>query len=258
MTSLNVNSEDDEQFYQANFTQLNNERTRLIDNNTSKRTHENNAYKNCPTCKGTGRIKQNEQNKLIALIPLSDSRLKPKRLWIWILITFLLCFIASFGIYFFLSPRSIDIKSIYQNVKPYNITYIRDTNSTTVGLIIDFNEKYSITNKNFYSVHMKNVTLQLNRNSRVTLPKLSYRKNVEIGARQNQTINVKVKYILYTLNDPYVQLCINEVLNDLFTLVSTYFSFSTLWNNDERYFIDSMQYIYCSNTSVQNPFINSA
>nr|AAH53198.1 Zgc:64013 protein [Danio rerio] len=33
----------------------------------------------CPTCQGTGRIPRNQENQLVALIPYSDQRLKPRR-----------------------------------------------------------------------------------------------------------------------------------------------------------------------------------
>ena len=36
--------------------------------------------KPCPTCKGSGKVDREQENQLIALIPLSDRRLKPKRM----------------------------------------------------------------------------------------------------------------------------------------------------------------------------------
>ncbi len=36
---------------------------------------------------GTGRIIKDEEHKLVALIPLDDNRLKPKRIWLWITTT---------------------------------------------------------------------------------------------------------------------------------------------------------------------------
>ena len=165
--------------------------------------------------------------------------------------TFLLCLIISFAVFFFLLPRSIQITSQQTHIRPYNLTYIRDlSNSSTTGVIILFEETYMVKNHNFYSVTMKNLTLQLNRNSRVSLPQLSYKQNMRVSARGSETIHIKIKYSLYTLYDPYVDLCINNVISDLFTMVSTYFSFSTLWTSDQRFIVDTMQYIYCSNQSV--------
>ena len=159
---------------------------------------------------------------------------------------------AEIAIFFFLSPRSIKITNSSTHIKPYNITYIQAHNGTSaiIGIILDFEESFSIENPNFYTVYMRNVSLQLNRNSRILLPKLSYTKGLPIERRGNDTFQLKVKYTLSILNDPYVQLCINNIIDDLFTLVSSAFSFSTLWSNDETYMTESMQYLFCTNNSA--------
>jgi hypothetical protein len=141
------------------------------------------------------------------------------------------------------------VTSYSTRIKPYNITYLYDETHQTEGMILEFEERFNIDNKNYYSVSLRNITLELNRNSRVVLPKLSYTKDTLILPRSNDTVSVKVKYVLYVLDDPYIRFCIENDITDLFTFVSTYFSFSTLWNSDERYFVDSMQYIYCVNSS---------
>jgi hypothetical protein len=35
----------------------------------------------CPTCRGTGRLPRGQNEELVALIPYSDKRLKPRRRW---------------------------------------------------------------------------------------------------------------------------------------------------------------------------------
>lgn len=151
---------------------------------------------------------------------------------------------------FLLAPRSVLIKNDSTNLKPYDYTYIKDKNTTIIGIILYFDEQYEIVNLNYYAVRMNNLTLQLNRNSYVSLPKLNYLKNVQIPARSSLILDVKVKYILYTLNDPYAGLCINGVLNDLFTLITTSFSFSTLWNSDYLVSMNQVQYLSCSNKTL--------
>ncbi|RNA30055.1 transmembrane protein -like [Brachionus plicatilis] len=209
-----------------------------------------NREKKCPTCKGTGKIYQEEENKLVALIPVSDNRLKPKRIWLWMLLTLSICIVIVILLVFWLSPRKIIISAVKSDVYPYNFTLITDKNSTTLGIILEFEEVFRIKNENYFSVSLKNLSLQLNRNSHITLPKISYTKDFVLPSRANVDFSVFVKYIMYSLNDPYAGLCITGVLNNLFCLISSSFTFSTLWDSSMLQDTSRIQYIYCSNKTL--------
>lgn len=210
--------------------------------------------KKCPTCQGSGKINLNEEHKLVALIPLSDSRLQPKtkRILLWIICTIILCGLISALSTYLLAPRAIIITNDTINVKPYNITYI--FNSTDIiGLAISFNEQYVIKNNNFYPLNMINLTLELTRINIVTEPDLTYNQNELISPLSSVTINVKVKYIMYKTDDAYTDLCIKNKIHDLFTLISTTFSFSAIWNSYQESHLKSIQYISC-NINNNNKF----
>jgi hypothetical protein len=205
----------------------------------------------CPTCNGTGKVNKNE-NKLVALIPVDDSRLKPKRIWLWIILTIILCGSLATLLTFLLVPRAITVSNDIVNVKPYNITYLTGQNSTRIiGMAILFNEQYVIQNSNFYNIKMSNLTLELTRINVVTEPELIYNQNEPIPPRSSVTINVKVKYIMYKEDDPYAELCINNIINQLFTLITTTFSFSAIWNTYQESHLKSIQYLTCS-SSISN------
>lgn len=166
--------------------------------------------------------------------------------------TIALCFLTVSLLTFLLAPRSISIKNGLTNLKPDNLSIIYDHNSTIIGMILYFDEIYTVENNNFYSIKLNTLSLQLNRNSHLIMPMISYKNDETIGPRVTKQVEVKVKYIMYTLNDPYASLCIRGVLNELFTLVSSSFSFSTLWTNNEQDAISNVQYIYCSNSSISS------
>lgn len=68
------------------------------------------VHETCPTCKGKGKIAKDalRHDELIALIPVKDQRLKPKRTKLIIGLTVLVT-AASLGlIIFFLFPRGMD------------------------------------------------------------------------------------------------------------------------------------------------------
>eukprot|EP00730_Choanoeca_flexa_P014411 TRINITY_DN6292_c0_g1_i2.p1 TRINITY_DN6292_c0_g1~~TRINITY_DN6292_c0_g1_i2.p1 ORF type:complete len:354 (+),score=66.73 TRINITY_DN6292_c0_g1_i2:151-1212(+) len=73
------------------------------------------VHDTCPTCKGKGKIQRDalNDNELVALIPLGDKRLKPRRTKTIVLSTVLLTACVLGFIIFFLYPRpvSIEVKS---------------------------------------------------------------------------------------------------------------------------------------------------
>uniref|UniRef100_A0AC34F834 Transmembrane protein 106A n=1 Tax=Panagrolaimus sp. ES5 TaxID=591445 RepID=A0AC34F834_9BILA len=61
----------------------------------------------CPSCHGSGRIPKELEETLVALIPMSDDRLKPKKTVMYVTFGVLACvIIAAFIIYVFL-PRTV-------------------------------------------------------------------------------------------------------------------------------------------------------
>ena len=153
---------------------------------------------------------------------------------------------------YLIAPRSVAVVNNLVNIQPYNITPIQDTSGQTIGITLYFEEQFNIKNDNFYDIKMRNLTLQINRNSHVTLPKILYTKDLTITRRTSIVLVVKVKYMMYSMidqNDPYADLCVKGVINELFSLISTSFAFSTLWTNNEQAYINNVQYIFCKNTS---------
>jgi LEA14-like dessication related protein len=199
----------------------------------------------CPTCKGSGRIRRDQEDALVALIPVSDSRLKPKRIWLWVLITFVVCIIVSSVLIALLAPREISIKNDLTLLKPKNVSLLKGPSNDTIGLQINFTTQYDIYNENYFDIKLRNILFDINRNGDVTRPSISYEKNFTIEARKNISFSIHVSYAMYTDDDPYAQLCITHTINNLFSLITSTFTFSTLWSSNQQFRIDSMQYIVC-------------
>ncbi|TNN37576.1 Transmembrane protein 106B [Liparis tanakae] len=80
----------------------------------------------CPTCQGTGRIPSGQVNELVALIPYSDQRLRPQRTKLYVVLSVVLCLLASSLVAFFLFPRSVvvvddGIHSVTVRINPSNM-----------------------------------------------------------------------------------------------------------------------------------------
>ncbi|XP_029444836.1 transmembrane protein 106B [Rhinatrema bivittatum] len=109
----------------------------------------------CPTCQGTGRIPRGQENQLVALIPYSDQRLRPRRTKLYVSVSVAACLLFCGLALFFLFPRSIDVqyvgvKSVYMSKdQVYHFIYLNITNLL------------NITNNNYYSVNVANIIGQV-------------------------------------------------------------------------------------------------
>ncbi|XP_043995061.1 transmembrane protein 106B-like isoform X2 [Gambusia affinis] len=109
----------------------------------------------CPTCQGTGRIPRDKENQLVALIPYSDQRLRPRRTKLYVSASVVLCLLLSSLAVFFLFPRSIDVSSV--GVKSVYVSYDLDRHIVYLNITNTLN----ITNNNYYSVEVANITAQI-------------------------------------------------------------------------------------------------
>uniref|UniRef100_UPI00358EDC74 transmembrane protein 106B-like n=1 Tax=Myxine glutinosa TaxID=7769 RepID=UPI00358EDC74 len=106
----------------------------------------------CPTCQGTGRIPREQENQLVALIPYSDQRLKPRRTKLYMAISVIICLLISSLIIFFLFPRSVDV--VTNGIKS-DIVWMDNIQKI---LHINITSSLNITNNNYFPVSVMNVT----------------------------------------------------------------------------------------------------
>lgn len=109
----------------------------------------------CPTCQGTGRIPRGQENQLVALIPYSDQRLRPRRTKLYVSVSVSVCLLLSGLAVFFLFPRSIDVS--YVGVKSAFVSYDQERRIVYLNITNTLN----ITNNNYYAVSLTNITAQV-------------------------------------------------------------------------------------------------
>lgn len=107
----------------------------------------------CPTCQGTGRIPRGQENKLVAVIPCNDQRLKPRHTKLYVLASVIVCLLVCSLVLFFLFPRSVTLSPVA--IKSSFVYFTTDTVQMNVTHIVN------ITNQNFATVVASNVTGQL-------------------------------------------------------------------------------------------------
>lgn len=109
----------------------------------------------CPTCQGSGRIPSGQVNELVALIPYSDQRLQPRRTKLYVVLSVILCLLASVLVAFFLFPRPVLV--VDDGVRSVTVHF--DRNNSKV--IINMTSSLNFTNSNFFTVWVDSVSCQV-------------------------------------------------------------------------------------------------
>ncbi|MGH0168271.1 UNVERIFIED_CONTAM: hypothetical protein FKN15_054355 [Acipenser sinensis] len=109
----------------------------------------------CPTCQGTGRIPTGHVNELVALIPYSDQRLRPQRTKLYVVLSVVLCLLASALVAFFLFPRSVLVSD--DGIKVVTVQFDRNNSKVFINMTSTLN----ISNPNFYTVSVDSLTSQV-------------------------------------------------------------------------------------------------
>ncbi|XP_005406685.1 PREDICTED: transmembrane protein 106C [Chinchilla lanigera] len=109
----------------------------------------------CLTCQGTGYIPKEQVNELVALIPHSDQRLRPRRTKQYVLLSVLLCLLALGLLGFFLFPHSVFVDD--DGIKVVQVTF----NKQDSLVILAITATLKIRNSNFYAVAVTSLSSQV-------------------------------------------------------------------------------------------------
>lgn len=118
---------------QQSTSSINNKKEERTNNSTTENnpmasdyTELMNGSVPCPSCNGSGRIPKEMEETLVALIPVNDDRLKPKRTCIWVSIGIGICILLASATIFMLVPRSIALTSLRHPIENVNVYSKKD------------------------------------------------------------------------------------------------------------------------------------
>ncbi|KAK2885906.1 hypothetical protein Q8A67_016743 [Cirrhinus molitorella] len=109
----------------------------------------------CPTCQGSGRIPSGQLNELVALIPYSDQRLQPRRTKLYVVLSVILCLLASVLVAFFLFPRPVLV--VDDGIRSVTVHFDRNNSKVLINMTSTLN----VTNSNFFTVLVDSVSCQV-------------------------------------------------------------------------------------------------
>ncbi|GFR98502.1 transmembrane protein 106B [Elysia marginata] len=161
----------------------------------------------CPSCRGLGRVPKELENQLVALIPMKDGRLKPRRTILYVAIAVGLCILTAGLLIFFLMPRDITISSNRPFLQPKHI----DINVTAKFANFTVINRYNVSNNNFYSVKISGVAMKSLYGNAVIAQSSAYKQHpLEISARSEDELLVPMDFILSGEHGSLVSHCMSN------------------------------------------------
>lgn len=94
-------------------------------------------------------------NELVALIPYSDQRLQPQRTKLYVVLSIVLCLLASSLVAFFLFPRSVVV--VDDGIHSVTVQF----DSTNQKVLMNMTSTLNLSNPNFFSVWVDSVSCRV-------------------------------------------------------------------------------------------------
>ncbi|XP_036428711.1 transmembrane protein 106A [Colossoma macropomum] len=199
----------------------------------------------CPTCQGTGRIPRGQEAQLVAVIPCSDQRLKPRHTKLYVCISVALCLLICSLILFFLFPRSVEVSPV---TLQSSLIFFAPKN---VDMIIT--NKLNLSNHNFVTIQVQDLDLQVLIYETV-VGKTKTSNVTTVIPRSQKTLTVVTKI---TIDDPGLNNYCRSAsirIHTLFLHLQMTIKVSYL-SHAEQLSTDTYEYIDCgANSTVPHTF----
>ncbi|KAM7542507.1 hypothetical protein Aperf_G00000015802 [Anoplocephala perfoliata] len=212
------------------------------------------SSRECPTCRGTGVIQDDADastgggGEYIALIPLTDQRLRPKHVTLKIILTVVLCLTITGLLLFFLLLRTVQLRSSCALLLP---TAVQITNGT-VSLNLSY--PFNVTNWNYVPLYLESVDLMALYHANL-LSETTVTLNQWVPARGtkelhvNQTLNFDEP--IFSSYLPLMCRTNSTYYNQIYISFRTNVKVSTLGQHFELV-LDTLQLVSCHPLDIQH------
>ena len=154
----------------------------------------------CPTCRGSGRIPRDTADEMVALIPVRDKRLRPRRTCLYVCVAIGICVLVGGLLMYFLLPRNIKLESQLKTLHPTK----RVVNRTEQIVFLTVTDQYNITNSNYFPLYVTQLNVAASfdqkivgssqNDTRMTIP---MRATITYSINLNITFSGSEGYIAY-------------------------------------------------------------
>ncbi|XP_074475213.1 transmembrane protein 106A [Sebastes fasciatus] len=206
--------------------------------------HGHSTGETCPTCRGTGRIPRGHEDQLVAVIPCSDARLKPRRTKLYVCISMVVCLFVCCLTLFFLFPRSVILTPV--SVLSVMVYFTPDEVDMEVTNLIN------ISNENFVPVQIVEFTMQGLVSKEVVAKTRIYNMTaIQPRSQKSYTIQIDLPITDKGLNSYCKSSSIK--IHTLFVELQITMNISYL-SHTEQLSLDTFEYIDCgTNSTIPHP-----
>ncbi|KAL3832499.1 hypothetical protein ACJMK2_024138 [Sinanodonta woodiana] len=197
----------------------------------------------CPTCRGLGHVPKEQEGQLIALIPLSDKRLKPRRTYLYVGLAVFLCLATAGLLVFFIFPRDVQLKSQRPYLHPSQV-YVNVSESFVSFFIMNY---FTLVNENYFPVLVTGVEMSVQYDTQV-INSTRNQSVLRIPLREKKKYYVQIQITFNKVNQlGYIAgSCLNPVrwvheMVMFFTLTASY----TFLGHAEQTSLTTFQFVSC-------------
>ncbi|XP_062613438.1 transmembrane protein 106B-like [Saccostrea cucullata] len=145
----------------------------------------------CPTCRGSGSIPKEQENELVALIPVRDDRLKPRRTCLYVSLAITVCLLTAGLLIFFMFPRDVKISSDVKLLLPHNLTIDLQNKSVVFFVVNPFN----VTNSNYFAIKISDVTMSVVFSEKVlNQTSVTVDKSVQVRSQNSFSVPIGIAF----------------------------------------------------------------
>lgn len=193
----------------------------------------------CPTCDGTGKVSREREHELVALIPMSDKRLHPRRTTLYVGISITFCIIIAGLLLFFLFPRSISLNSDQPTLTPVAAEFSNNNTDMWMSIV----NMYNMTNTNFYQVEVESVTASLLDNERI-LKTVTNGTTLTIPMRSTKLYYIMLNVTFGSEMGYVVQYCLTGSPRSFLVQFQAMATFA-YFEKSEQMTLNTYQYVHC-------------
>lgn len=202
----------------------------------------------CPTCRGVGSIPKEQEGELVALIPLRDDRLKPRRTYLYVGLAVFICLLAAGLLLFFLLPRNVTMQSNSPLLLPQNLT-INKVKKFVEFVIVN---QYNLSNSNYVPVSVTNIQMTVLFDTKIiNTVKINKIRDVPIRSKIKLEVPVNVSFDKDNELSFMVDFCSNpnRWYHQNIMIFQTTVEYSYLGHTEEAT-LNTYQYVSCGNDTI--------
>ncbi|XP_052802055.1 transmembrane protein 106B-like [Mya arenaria] len=163
----------------------------------------------CPTCRGVGNIPKEQEGELVALIPMKDKRLRPRRTYIWVGLAVLLTLVLAGLLIFFIMPRSVDIASKRPYLRPVGAVYVNTTEDVVNFTVTN---RFNVSNQNFFEIKVTSVKLTVLYDTQVISESSNFTNLlVPMRGQRQYFIDIPITFNLKNQMGYMAESCLNSI-----------------------------------------------